>query len=89
VAGSQNLGWLFPGQYAGQSLAYATAAKQPRKLGIPLKEARVSVPRQLVLQAPAPALADTLGFHLTSTARQATNAGGTWSRYTSTRKVHV
>ncbi|WP_328375848.1 hypothetical protein [Micromonospora zamorensis] len=78
-------GWLFPGRYAGQSLAYPTAAKRLRTLGIPLKEARVSALRQLVLQAPAPVVADALGFHQTSTARQVANAGGTWSRYAPAR----
>ncbi|MFC7280014.1 hypothetical protein ACFQS1_39160 [Paractinoplanes rhizophilus] len=89
AAGSAEPGWLFPGKYAGQSLAYATAAKRLRKLGIPLKEARVSALRQLVLQAPAPVVADALGFHQTSTARQVANAGGTWSRYTGLRNLRV
>jgi hypothetical protein len=85
AAGSAGPGWLFPGRYAGQSLAYGTAAKRLRKLRISLKEARVSALRQLVLQAPAPVVADALDFHQTSTARQVANAGGTWSRYAPAR----
>lgn len=42
-------------------------------------DARVSALRQLVLQAPV--VADALGFHEKSTARQVANAGATWSRY--------
>jgi hypothetical protein len=37
--------------------------------------------RQLVLQVPAPVIADALGFHHTTTTRQHVNAGVTWSRY--------
>lgn len=51
------------------------------RLGFPLKQARVSALRELVLQAPAPVIADALGFHQKSTSRQARNAGSTWSRY--------
>lgn len=36
--------------------------------------------RQLVLQAPAPVIADALGFH-TKLARVWTDAGGTWKTY--------
>lgn len=86
AARSSEPGWLFPGKYAGQSLAYATAAKRLREIGIPLTEARVSALRQLVLQAPAPVVADALGFHQTSAARQVANAGGTWSRYVPARR---
>ena len=37
---------------------------------------------QLVLQAPAPVIADALGFHQLTTTWQHTHAGATWSRYT-------
>lgn len=52
-----------------------------RDLGLPLRAARISVLRQLVLQVPAPVIADALGFHHTTTTRQHANAGATWSRY--------
>jgi len=52
-----------------------------RDLGFPLREARISALRQLVLQAPAPVIAGALGFHHTTTTRQAASAGSTWSRY--------
>jgi hypothetical protein len=37
--------------------------------------------RQLVLQAPAPVVAQALGYHDKTTSRLVTEAGGTWSRY--------
>jgi hypothetical protein len=36
---------------------------------------------QLVLQVPAPVIADALGFHHTTTTRQHAHAGAPWSRY--------
>jgi hypothetical protein len=52
-----------------------------RKLGIPLRLARIAAVCQLVLDVPAPVVAEALGFHHTTTHRQNTHAGGTWSRY--------
>jgi len=76
-SGSQ---WLFPGRMPGQPVAYATLHRRLRASGFSLGEARISALRQLVLQAPAPVIADALGFHHTTTTRQHANAGGTWSR---------
>ena len=73
--------WLFPGRHAGQPAAYRTVAAQLRDLGLPLRTARISALRQLVLAVPAPVIADALGFHYTTTTRQYLNAGGSWSRY--------
>lgn len=73
--------WLFPGRNPGQPIAYRTVLQQLRDLGFPMRTARISALRQLVLQVPAPVVADALGFHHTTTQRQHTNAGGTWNRY--------
>jgi hypothetical protein len=73
--------WLFPGRHAGQPAAYHPMAGQLRALGLPLRTARISALRQLVLAVPAPVIADALGFHYTTTTRQNVNAGATWSRY--------
>jgi len=73
--------WLFPGRHAGQPADYHAMANQLRALGLPLRTARISALRQLVLQAPAPVIADALGFHHTTTTRQHINAGATWSQY--------
>jgi hypothetical protein len=73
--------WLFPGRNPGQPAAYATVFTQLRGLGFPMRTARISALRQLVLQAPAPVIAEALGFHYTTTERQHANAGATWNRY--------
>jgi hypothetical protein len=73
--------WLFPGRNPGQAVAYATIFTQLRGLGFPMRTARISALRQLVLQAPAPVIAEALGFHYTTTERQHANAGATWNRY--------
>jgi len=57
---------------------------QLRNLGFPMRTARISALRQLVLQVPAPVAAQALGFHHTTTHRQHTHAGGTWNRYAAT-----
>jgi hypothetical protein len=77
--------WLFPGRLPSQPIAYQTLHCWLRKLGFPLMDARVSALRQLVVQTPAPVIADALGFHQTTATRQRNHAGGTWNRYTSTR----
>jgi hypothetical protein len=55
--------WLFPGQRPGQSLTPSTLLLDLRKLGAPAALARTAAFRQLVLQAPAPVVADALGYH--------------------------
>lgn len=73
--------WLFPGRNPGQPADYRAISTQLRACGFPLRTARISALRQLVLQAPAPVIATALGFHHTTTQRQHARAGGTWSRY--------
>ena len=79
VPANHGSGWLFPGRHAGQPAAYHPMAAQLRDHGLPLRTARISALRQLVLAVPAPVVA--LGFHHTTTTRQQVNAGATWSRY--------
>jgi hypothetical protein len=55
---------------------------QLRDLGFPKRAGRISALRDLAAQAPAPVIADALGFHQTTTHRQHVNAGARWSRYT-------
>ena len=42
---------------------------------------RVAALRQLVLQAPAPVIADALGYHDEHVAKVWTDAGGEWKTY--------
>jgi hypothetical protein len=54
---------------------------QLRDLALPMRTARISALRQLVLAVPAPApvIASALGYHRTTTTRQHINAGATWA----------
>ena len=73
--------WLFPGRQAGQPADYQSMAQQLRDLGLPMRAARTAALRQLVLQVPAPVIADALGFHHITTTRQHVNAGAPWGHY--------
>jgi len=70
---------------AGQPASYRGMLTQLRDLGLPMRTARNSALRQLVLQVPAPVIAGALGFHHTTTTRQHINAGATWSQYAANR----
>jgi hypothetical protein len=73
--------WLFPGQRAGQPLNVGTVLEELRQLGFSTATARPSALRHLVLQAPAPVIARTLGFHDQTTSRISIDAGKTWNQY--------
>jgi hypothetical protein len=73
--------WLFPGRRAGQPLHPGGLLDHIRALGIPNQAARTATLRQLVLQAPAPVVAQALGYHPVTTQRHRAEAGGTWTRY--------
>ncbi|WP_433183033.1 hypothetical protein [Actinoallomurus sp. CA-150999] len=73
--------WLFPGRRAGQPLNIDTMLRQLKDHGFPAQAARTTTLRRLVLQAPAPVIAQSLGFHHNTATRVATEAGQTWTRY--------
>jgi hypothetical protein len=73
--------FLFPGRRPGQPINPYTLYPVLQELGIPTQTARTSAIRQLVLQAPAPVIAQALGYHPTTAHRHAADAGGTWTRY--------
>jgi hypothetical protein len=73
--------WLFPGRRPGQPLSPATLGPLIVELGIPANASRIAALRDLVLQAPAPVVAQALGFHALTTHRHAAEAGGTWKSY--------
>ena len=77
---------MFPGRLPGQPIAYSTLRRRLKTLESPLIEARVSALRQLVLQAPAPVIADALGFHQITATRQHAYVGATWNRYPAHRE---
>jgi hypothetical protein len=73
--------WRFPGRRAGQPLHPATMAALLTEFGIPTRAALTAALRQLVLQAPAPVIAQALGYHHNTTHRHASQAAGPWARY--------
>jgi hypothetical protein len=73
--------WLFPGRRAAQPLNVNTLTQLIRDLGIPALAGRTAALRQLVLQAPAPVVAQALGYNHSTTTRVATEAGTPWSHY--------
>jgi hypothetical protein len=75
--------WLFPGRRAGQPLHASHLSQLVRDLGIPALAGRTAALRQLVLQVPAPVVAQALGYHHNTATRVATQAGTPWSRYAS------
>ena len=75
--------WLFPGRRAEQPMHPRTFVGLVHELGVPARAARRAAIRQHVLEMPAPVVADALGYHPVTTARIATQAGVTWSRYAS------
>lgn len=82
MATNPNSRRLFPGRRADQPLRPETLAQQSAENGVPTITGRVCALRQLVLQAPAPVVADALGIHYTTAHRHRDEAGGTWNRYT-------
>ena len=78
--------WLFPGQRVGQPLMPIGLRRQLHELGIPLTQARTAAFRQLVLQAPPPVVARSLGFDYGTPTEHSIAAGGTWNRYPAARR---
>ena len=70
-----------PRSRAGRPLHPHSLAELIRNLGIPGRAVRAAALRQLVLQAPAPVIAQALGFHDKTTTQVLTEAGGSWNRY--------
>jgi hypothetical protein len=74
-------GWLFPGQNAGRPLHPNTLTHLLTEYGIPIPAARTAAFRALVQQAPAPVIAQALGYCAATATQNAAAAGDTWGRY--------
>jgi hypothetical protein len=72
---------VFPGNRAGQPLHPKTLLALIHDLGVPAAATRTVALRQLVSQAPAPVVADALGYHNKHVTRVLADAGGTWKTY--------
>ncbi|MCP2256171.1 Site-specific recombinase XerD [Prauserella aidingensis] len=70
---------LFPGRRAGQHLT--TTSLRLRNLGLSNLDGRAAAIRHLLQQAPAPVIADMLGYSTTTATRIAFETGTTWQRY--------
>jgi hypothetical protein len=81
--------WLFPGGRAGQPLNPSTLRHRFQAIGVPTTQARTAALRQLTLQAPAPVIADALGYSPGAAQHHHAAAGGTWHRYPATRNPHT
>ncbi|WP_242911470.1 hypothetical protein [Actinomadura terrae] len=77
--------WLFPGGRAGRPLTPGALHQQLRALGLPVAQTRTAAFRQLVLQAPAPVVAQALGYNPGTATKHVAAAGGTWARYPAQR----
>jgi hypothetical protein len=73
--------WLFPGERAGQPLTPGAFKTGFAKLGIPTVQARTAAFRQLAIQAPAPVVAQALGYHASTAHEHHAAAGAMWSQY--------
>jgi hypothetical protein len=73
--------WLFPGRRAGQPMHPDALAALINDIGIPTIAGRTAAIRQHVLEMPAPVVAEALSYQRVTTAKLASEAGGTWSRY--------
>jgi hypothetical protein len=69
-----------PGRRADQPLRPEYLATLVHELGVPTGAGRGAGIRQHVLDMPAPAVADAVGYHHVTTTRLAAQAGATWSR---------
>ncbi|WP_448388590.1 hypothetical protein [Microbacterium aurum] len=77
--------WLFPGRRPGQHLNQTTLMGKLRDAGIDLRGARNASLRALVLDLPAPVVADSLNYSYTVTDKHRRNAGAIFLDYASTR----
>lgn len=77
--------WLFPGQRAGGHLAEGTLRIAAIRMGIDLVAARTAALRQLVLDCPAPVIADMLGYSYPAIDHHALQAGSPWTSYAAIR----
>jgi hypothetical protein len=77
--------WLFPGTRAGQPITPSAVLLKLRAHGMPVTRTRTAAFGQLVTRAPAPVIAQALGYHPGTAVAHLTAAGRTWARYPAAR----
>jgi hypothetical protein len=79
--------WLFPGFRADQPMTPGALRAAGIRMGIELTPAKRSALRRLVLEAPPPVVAETLGYTYQTVERHAQAAGSTYSSYAALRST--
>ena len=77
--------WLFPGGRPGQPIHQSTLMNLLRDAGIDLRGAKNAALRELVLQMPAPIVADSFNYSYTVTEQHRRNAGAQFIGYIAKR----
>lgn len=77
--------WLFPGAQPGQHIHQSTLMNLLRDAGIDLRGAKNAALRELVLQMPAPIVADSFNYSYTVTEQHRRNAGAQFIDYLAKR----
>ena len=77
----RNSQWLFPGARPGEPMHQSTMMNKLRDRGIDLRGARNAALRTLVLEMPAPIVADSLGYSYNVTDRHRVAAGAVHTVY--------
>lgn len=78
-------GWFFPGARPGQNIHQSTLMNLLREAGIDLRGAKNAALRELVLQMPAPIVADSFNYSYTVTEQHRRNAGAQFIDYLTKR----
>jgi hypothetical protein len=81
AGGAVGTPWLFPSTRPGRHLDPQVIMQRLRWLGIDLLGSRNTALRELVSEAPAPLVAEMLGYSDQVTQKHAAEAGNTWAGY--------
>lgn len=85
TAAHRDNGWLFPGGQPGQHIHQNTLMNLLRDADIDLRGAKNAALRELVLQMPAPIVADSFNYSYTVTEQHRRNAGAQFIDYLAKR----
>lgn len=87
LTGTDNDGWLIPGQTAGTHITAERLRKRLTRYGITSRPSRHAALLALAARLPAPILAERLGFHPARAAQWVRAAGATYSDYVALRQA--
>jgi hypothetical protein len=87
LTGTDNDGWLLPGQKAGTHITAERLRKRLTRYGITSRPSRHAALLALAARLPAPILAERLGFHPARAAHWVRAAGATYADYVALRQA--